>query len=106
MGDLDVRMELVTTGGPDFSKGHGSPAQVRLLVGDEQVGFGELPHTVPNLFGIVGLSCGYAAYDSVDPSAYLAPFTFTGTIHGVTLDVTGESLVHPQAEMTRIMTEQ
>lgn len=105
-GDVRVRMELATTGGPDFSKGHGSPAQVRLFVGDEVVGLGELPHTVPNLFGIVGLSCGYAAYDTVDPAAYTAPFTFTGTIHSVVLDVTGELLVQPEAEMTRLMIQQ
>jgi arylsulfatase A-like enzyme len=105
-GEVVVRMELVTTDGPDFALGHGSPADVRLLVGDEIVGFGALPHTVPNLFGIVGLSCGYAAYDSVDPSAYAAPFTFTGTIHKVVLDVTGDSLVRPEAEMTRLMTQQ
>ena len=105
-GDLTVRMELLTTGGPDFAKGHGSPAEVRLFHGNEVVGFGVLPHTVPNLFGIVGLSCGYAAYDTVDPSAYVAPSTFTGTIHRVVLDVTGESLLHPEAEMTRMMTQQ
>lgn len=105
-GTVTVRMELLTTGGPDFSKGHGSPAEVRLFHGDEVVGFGILPHTVPNLFGIVGLSCGYAAYDSVDPAAYAAPFAFTGTIHRVVLDVTGESLLHPEAEMTRMMTQQ
>ena len=105
-GDVQVRMELLTTGGPDFSQGHGSPAEVRLFHGDELVGMGALPHTVPNLFGIVGLSCGYAAYDSVDPSAYTAPGTFTGTIHKVVLDVTGESLLHPEAEMKRMMTQQ
>ena len=104
-GDLELRMEL------------GHHRRARLLARATAArprcgcssttswsGYGELPHTVPNLFGIVGLSCGYAAYDSVDPSAYLAPFTFTGTIHGVMLDVTGESLVHPEAEMTRMMT--
>jgi len=105
-GDVRVRMELAPTGGPNFALGHGSPAEVRLFVDDEVVGSGELPHTVPNLFGIVGLSCGYAAYDSVDPSRYAAPFTFSGQIHRVVLDITGELLVHPEAEMTRLMTEQ
>jgi arylsulfatase len=106
VGDVVARMELVTTGGPDFFKGHGSPAEVRLFVDGEQVGFGELPHTVPNLFGVIGMSCGYAAYDTVDPDAYLAPFAYTGEIHDVVLDITGESLVHPGAEMTRLMVEQ
>ena len=50
---------------------------------------------MPNLFGIVGLSCGYAAYDSVDPAAYLAPFWFTGTIYQVVLDVSGDAHVNP-----------
>ena len=105
-GELMVRMDLEITGSPDFSLGHGSPAEVRLFVGDEQIGFGTLPHTVPNLFGIVGLSCGYAAYDSVDPAAYLAPFWFTGTIYQVVLDVSGDAHVNPAAEITRMMTQQ
>jgi arylsulfatase len=105
-GNHTLAMVLMTTGGPDFSRGYGSPADVHLFVDGQLVGVGSLPHTVPNLFGIVGLSCGYAAYDSVDPSAYAAPFTFTGTIHDVVLDVTGTSAAHPDAEMTRLMTQQ
>ena len=50
---------------------------------DEVVGIGELPWTVPNLFATVGISCGYAAFDTVDPSTYEAPFTFTGTLEQV-----------------------
>ena len=94
------------TGPPDFLAGLGSPAEVRLFADDEVIGFGELPHTVPNVFATVGMSCGYAAFDSVDPSAYLAPFTFTGEIHKVVLDVTGELTIHPGAEITRLMTQQ
>ncbi len=105
-GDVEVAVELAPTGPPDFSKGHGSPYLVHLLVDGAVVGVGELPYTVPNLFGVVGLSCGYAAYDSVDPSRFEAPFTCTATIHEVVLDVTGELSVHPEAEMTRLMTQQ
>ena len=105
-GDVLLRMELAPTGPPDFLAGKGSPAEVRLFAGDEVIGFGELPHTVPNVFATVGMSCGYAAFDSVDPAAYLAPFTFTGTIHKVVLDVTGELTIHPDAELTRLMTQQ
>lgn len=105
-GDVRLRMELVTTGGPDFSKGHGSPAEVRLLIDDDVVGMGQLPYTVPNLFATAGLSCGYAAFDSVDPSTYLAPFASAAQIHRVVLDISGELTVHPGAEMTRLMTQQ
>ena len=105
-GDVQLRMELAPTGPPDFLAGLGSPAEVRLFADDEVMGFGELPYTVPNVFATVGMSCGYAAFDTVDPSAYLAPFTFTGEIHKVVLDVTGELTVHPGAEITRLMTQQ
>ncbi|WP_268767880.1 hypothetical protein [Methanosarcina sp. 1.H.T.1A.1] len=44
---------------------------------------------MPNLFKIIGLSCGYDADDSVNPEEYGAPFTFTGRIRQVELDVSG-----------------
>jgi arylsulfatase len=106
VGEVALRMELAVTGEPRWGSGKGSPAEVRLFHDDEVVGFGELPWTVPNVYGTIGLSCGFAAYDSVDPSRYLKPFRFTGTIHEVVLDVTGELTVHPGAEMTRMMTQQ
>ena len=105
-GDVRLRMELATTGGPNYALGHGSPATVTLMVDDALVGAGDLPYTVPNLFATAGLSCGHAAYDSVDPSRYVAPFSFTGEIHSVVLDVTGELTLHPEAEMTRLMIQQ
>ncbi len=46
------------------------------------------------------------AYDAVDPSAYEAPFAFTGTLHRVVLDLSGELTVVPEAEMNRLMAEQ
>ena len=106
VGDAQLRMEFAPTGPADFASGKGTPAEVRLFVDDEVVGFGELPYSVPNLFATVGMSCGYAAFDTVDPSAYLAPFTFTGTLHKVVLDVTGQLTIDPGAEMTRLMTQQ
>ncbi len=105
-GDAQLRMEFAPTGPADFASGKGTPAEVRLFVDDEVVGFGQLPYSVPNLFATVGMSCGYAAFDTVDPTAYLAPFTFTGTLHKVVLDVSGQLIVDPTAEMTRLMTQQ
>jgi len=105
-GDVRLRMDFETTGSPDFSLGHGSPAAVRLFIDDDLVGVGELPYTVPNLFGIIGVSCGYAATDSVAPTRYEAPFAFNAKLHKVVLDISGEALIHPSAEMTRLMTQQ
>lgn len=105
-GDVVLAAELAVTGPPDFLAGHGSPYEVRLFHGDEVVGTGELPWTVPNLYTIVGMSCGYAAYDSVRPEAFLAPFAFTGTIDKVVLDLSGELTVSPAAEMNRMLGQQ
>ena len=105
-GEHRLRVEVVATGKPDFATGRGSHAFVRLMVDDDVVGEGELPWTVPNLYATTGLSCGYAAYDSVDPARYLPPFKFTGTLRRVVLDLTGEVTLNPEAEMTRLMTQQ
>lgn len=58
------------------------------------------------MIGVLGLSCGYAAFDTVDPSLYPAPFRFTGTIERVTVDVSGELIVDDEAEFKRLMTQQ
>ncbi len=105
-GDVVLGMEFDPTGSVDFGHGRGVPGVVTLLIDGEVAARAELPYTVPNHFGMAGLSCGYAAFDSVDPDAYAAPATFTGTIHRVVLDVSGELQTHPGAEMTRMMVQQ
>ena len=67
---------------------------------------GGIDYTVPNLFATAGLSCGYAAFDTVDPSAYDAPATFTGTIRSVILDIGGTMTANPAADMTQLMAQQ
>ena len=37
---------------------------------------------------------------------YVAPFPFTGTIHKVTIDVSGELIVDTDAEMRAVMARQ
>jgi arylsulfatase A-like enzyme len=106
VGESLLRMHFEPTGGPNLGTGRGSPAVVRLYVDDDQVAEGELPYTVPNLFSTAGLSCGYAAFDTVDPSFYEAPFTFTGAIHRVVMDLSGDLTVVPAADMIRIMAQQ
>ncbi len=105
-GEVSLAMELDPTGPPDLAEGRGVPAEVRLYHGDRVVGTGQLPYTVPHTFATTGMSCGRAFVDSVDPTAYLAPFEFTGTLHRVVLDLTGDHAVHPGAEMTRLMGQQ
>ena len=72
----------------------------------EQVAYGELPFSVPVTFATTGLSCGRGFFDSVDPEHYEAPFDYAGTIDKVVLDLTGELIINPEAEMTRLMAQQ
>ena len=90
----------------EFLEGKGTPAEVRLFFNGEVVGFGELPHTVPVTFSTTGVSCGEAFFDTIDPTIYEAPFTFTGALDKVVVDISGELIVNPEAEMTRLMTQQ
>jgi arylsulfatase len=104
-GEVSLRMELETTGEPDLSEGKGAPATVRLYHGDEQVGEGELPRTIPITLGLTaGLSCGNDSVSAVvEGYRDRQPFAFTGDIARVTVDVSGEPFVHEETEMERIM---
>jgi len=107
-GEVTVRMEFEATGEPDIANGKGVPATVRLYYGDEQVGEGDLPMTIPILISVVaGLSCGKDAVSAVaDVYRDRTPFEFTGDIARVTVDVSGEPFVHEEAEMDRIMAQE
>lgn len=104
-GASELAVEVATTSGPQ-GPGRGPSVDVVLLVDGRVVGGGSLPYTTPTLLSMVGFSCGYAAYDSVDPESYLAPFRYTGSLTNVTVDVSGELHTDPAAEMVRIMTQQ
>ena len=60
---------------------------------------------MPNVFGIEGLSCGYDFGEAVTHD-YRVPFRFTGTIHKVTLDVSGELIKDEESEVRLIMSRQ
>jgi arylsulfatase len=104
-GASELALEVATTSGPQ-GPGRGPSVDVVLLVDGRVVGGGSLPYTTPTLLSMVGFSCGYAAYDSVDPDSYLAPFRYSGALRDVSVDVSGELRTDPAAEMTRIMTQQ
>ena len=105
-GDVTLRYEFVPTGPVRFGEGKGPAGNALLYFDDTLVGAIEMPHTTPNRIGPVGFSCGYAAYDTVDPTRYSIPFRFTGTIHRVTYDLSGDGMLHDAAEMQRLMSQQ
>ena len=105
-GRRTLRYEFEPTGEPDLQQGRGTPGRSQLYVDGELVASTELPYTVPNLFSIIGLSCGQDGIDSVSPDDYAAPYPSRGTIHSVTLDISGDLIVDTESELHRLMTQQ
>lgn len=105
-GKVELRYEFEPTGKPDFAKGKGVPARGQLYINKKLVASIDMPHSVPNLFGTEGLSCGCDGGAPVAPEEYKGTFPFTGTIERVTLDLSGELIQDSEAEMKIAMTRQ
>lgn len=100
-----LRFEFEPTGRPDIKNGKGTPGRAQLYVDGELVANTELPHTTPFLFGIEGASVGYDFGEPVLHD-YAPPFTFTGTIHQVAIDVSGDLIEDTEADIARLMAQQ
>ncbi|MFA9400956.1 MAG: arylsulfatase, partial [Acidobacteriota bacterium] len=105
-GEVTLRYEFKPTGAPDPTLGRGTPGRGQLYVDGTLVASEQLPHTVPNMFGVIGLSCGRDGNDSVSPDDYAAPNDFTGSIKSVTIDLSGDLIVDSEAEMKRLLAQQ
>jgi arylsulfatase len=106
IGTLAVRYEFEPTGDPEFTIGKGAPGRGQLYVNDELVASEDFEYTVPNLFGIVGVTCGKDGTDSVSARDYSAPCDFTEDLSSVAIDVSGDIIVDSEAELHRLMTQQ
>jgi arylsulfatase len=104
-GKVVLRYQFAPTEKPDIRHGKGSPGVGQLYINEKLVGETIFPVTVPIVFGIEGLSCGYEFGEAVS-NVYEAPFTFTGTIKKVTVDLSGELISDAEAEATRLMAQQ
>jgi arylsulfatase A-like enzyme len=104
-GRHTLRYEFEPTGEPDIKNGKGVPGRAQLYVDGDLVANTEFPHTVPLIFELEGLSCGYD-FGAPAGEAYEPPFEFTGTIHSVTFDVSGELITDDEAELARLMAQQ
>ena len=98
--------EFIVTGPPDLDHGKGTPGIGKLFIDGKQVGEMILPVTVPITMSLdSGISCGREESSPITPD-YEVPFEFTGTIDHVTIDVSGEHVPDPEAEMRIIMARQ
>jgi arylsulfatase len=104
-GPATLRYEFEPTSPPQIREGKGAGGRAQLYINGKLVGSAEFPTTVPLLFGIEGLSCGYDFGEAVSHE-YRAPFTFTGTIREVTVDLSGELIEDDEAQVRKLMAQQ
>jgi arylsulfatase A-like enzyme len=105
-GRQQLRFEFEPTGAPDIKNGKGAPGRARLYFGDQPVGEMELPVTIPISLGLAGgISCGADAGAPVTFD-YRPPFSYSGKIHKVVIDVSGELIEDKEAKMREVMAHQ
>jgi arylsulfatase len=105
-GHHQLRFEFEVSGSSDVMKGKGAPGRAQLYIDGTMVGQAEIPVTTPLALGLSsGVSCGVAYGAPVTPN-YQPPFKFTGKIHYITVDVSGELIKDSEAEMRMVMAQQ
>ncbi|MER5384164.1 arylsulfatase [Streptomyces sp. NPDC002688] len=104
-GRHKLRFEFEPTGSPDIAAGKGSPGRAQLYVDERLIGEIDMPLTTPVAFNPGGMCCGANPGAAVTPD-YQAPFRFTGTLHSVTVDMSGDLIVDAPSEMRMHMARQ
>ncbi len=104
-GAHELRFEFEVTGQPDLFAGKGSAGSLQLYIDGKLVGVADAPETVPLAFNPGNLVCG-SDPGSVVTSDYAQPFAFTGDLHKVTVDLSGELITDTEAEMRMHMARQ
>jgi arylsulfatase len=100
-----LRFEFEPHGQPDLAQGHGMPGRLQLYIDDQLAGDLDVPYTTPFAFNPGALTCGADPGSTVSDD-YAAPFRFTGTLHTVTVDLSGELISDPEAELKLHMARQ
>ena len=105
-GEHVFSFEFTPTGKADVAQGKGVPANIKLFVDGDEVGSGDLPVTIPLALGLAaGVSVGTDAGAPVMED-YKAPFTFTGTVKKVLVDVSGEAIEDMEAKIKMYLARQ
>ncbi len=101
---LSYEFEVTTP--PDLQHGKGAAGVGKLFINEKPVGQMELPVTMPIVIGIAGgLTSGRDPAPTV-ADLYKAPFPFTGTLHRVIVDVSGERIEDHEAEIRLALARQ
>jgi hypothetical protein len=97
-GKLQLRFEFEPTGEPELAKGKGAPGRAKLYINSLAAGQADFPATIPLLIGLGGgLAVGRNPGSAIS-KLYSSPFPFTGTIHQVTIDVSGKMIQDTREE--------
>jgi hypothetical protein len=104
-GKHTLRFEFEPTGQPDMAHGKGAPGRLQLYVDGTLTGNAEAPVTNPFVLNPGALTCG-ANPGSAVTDDYPSPFKFTGIIHSVTIDVSGQLIEDTEAELRMHMARQ
>jgi arylsulfatase len=105
-GAVELRFEFEPTGKADVAHGKGTPAHGQLYINGTLAGQGDIPLTLPLITSLgggitVGRGMGSPLTDQYHP-----PFEFTGKIHDVVVDVSGDLIQDKEAEMRAVMAHQ
>jgi arylsulfatase len=105
-GRHELRFEFEVTGKPDIRKGKGTPGRAQLYIDKKLVGQADIPVTMPLSLGLGGAIVVGADSGSTVTPKYKSPFKFTGTLYSVVVDVSGDLIKDPEAEMRIAMAHQ
>jgi len=106
VGKHELRFEFEVTGPPDFATGKGAPGRAQLYFDGRLVGSEDVAVTTPLSLGLTSpLTVGEAPGAPVCPDV-VSPCTFTGTVHSVKFDVTGDLIEDDELTLRRLMARQ
>ncbi len=105
-GEVELGFEFEPTGKPDIRAGKGTPGRAQLYINKKLVGQIDIPLTMPLVITLAGgIMVGRKEGSPITPD-YELPFEFTGTLHQVVFDVSGELIKDDEATMPQIMARQ
>ena len=106
-GRHKLRYEFEPTGEAEPLAGKGTPGHAQLYIDGELVGQMEMDVTDPIMLGLAsGVAIGADPGSPVTLDEYVGPFAYTGKIHTVAIDVSGDLIVDDEAQMRMIMARQ
>ena len=105
-GEVELGFEFESTGKPDLRAGKGAPGRAQLYINGKLVGQTDIPITMPLLIALGGgITAGRKEGSPITPD-YKPPFEFTGTLHQVVIDVSGDLIKDHEATMRSVMARQ